>query len=51
MSGFDNMRFNHEFFAGTHVKSTFYAPLDMPIRHHLIQGGARFDFDEVCQLL
>ena len=51
MSGFDNVRVDQEFFAGTHMRSNFLCSLGYadPERHY--PRAPRFDFDEICQLL
>lgn len=51
MSGFDNGRVDHEFFAGTHIKSNFLCNLGYGDTSKLFPRSPRFEFDEICQIL
>ncbi len=51
MSGFDNVRVDQEFFSGTHVRSNFLCSLGYADPDKYYPRGARFDFDEACQVI
>jgi 3-hydroxypropanoate dehydrogenase len=51
MSGFDNEGVDHEFFAGTKVKSNFLCNLGYGDESALLPRSPRFEFDEIAQIL
>jgi 3-hydroxypropanoate dehydrogenase len=51
MSGFDNTKIDHAFFAGTPVKSNFICALGTGTTEKLFPRGPRLPFDEVCKIV
>ena len=51
MSGFDHEGVDHEFFAGTQVKSNFICNLGYGDASQLFPRGPRLDFNEACKVL
>jgi 3-hydroxypropanoate dehydrogenase len=51
MSGFDNEGVDHEFFAGTNIKSNFLCNLGHGDGEKLFPRSPRFDFDEMAKII
>jgi 3-hydroxypropanoate dehydrogenase len=51
MSGFDNAKVDHAFFAGTAIKSNFQCNLGHGNKAKLYPRSPRLSFDEACQIV